>query len=55
MADLPIDQLYNYTKDVSNQFSSAGITPKIISIGNESECLWHSLPAETFALPRLGI
>ncbi|KAK2610437.1 hypothetical protein N8I77_003865 [Diaporthe amygdali] len=28
-------QLYNYTNDLSNQFASAGITPKIISIGNE--------------------
>ncbi|KAI1756604.1 glycoside hydrolase family 53 protein [Xylaria castorea] len=28
-------KLYNYTVDVSNQFASAGITPSIISIGNE--------------------
>ncbi|RYO90942.1 hypothetical protein DL764_008352 [Monosporascus ibericus] len=28
-------RLYNYTLDVSNRFASAGITPKIISIGNE--------------------
>ncbi|KAI1338591.1 glycoside hydrolase family 53 protein [Xylariaceae sp. FL0016] len=28
-------ELYNYTKDVSNAFASAGITPSIISIGNE--------------------
>lgn len=27
--------LYNYTMEVSNAFASAGITPKIISIGNE--------------------
>ncbi len=27
--------LYNYTKDVSNQFQAAGIQPTIISIGNE--------------------
>ncbi|KAI0143605.1 glycoside hydrolase family 53 protein [Xylariaceae sp. FL1272] len=27
--------LYNYTLDVSNSFASAGITPSIISIGNE--------------------
>ena len=27
--------LYNYTKDVSNQFQAAGIQPSIISIGNE--------------------
>lgn len=29
------DQLYNYTLDVANSFASAGISPKIISIGNE--------------------
>ncbi|KAI0910758.1 glycoside hydrolase family 53 protein [Ustulina deusta] len=28
-------ELYNYTVDVSNQFAAAGITPSIISIGNE--------------------
>jgi len=28
-------KLYNYTLDVSNQFASAGLTPSIISIGNE--------------------
>ncbi|TGJ83979.1 hypothetical protein E0Z10_g4756 [Xylaria hypoxylon] len=28
-------KLYNYTLDVSNQFAAAGITPSIISIGNE--------------------
>ncbi|KAI1810547.1 glycoside hydrolase family 53 protein [Poronia punctata] len=28
-------KLYNYTLDVSNAFASAGITPSIISIGNE--------------------
>ncbi|RYP05812.1 hypothetical protein DL765_009727 [Monosporascus sp. GIB2] len=28
-------RLYNYTLDVSNRFAAAGITPKIISIGNE--------------------
>ncbi|KAI5866451.1 glycoside hydrolase family 53 protein [Durotheca rogersii] len=28
-------KLYNYTLDVSNQFASAGISPTIISIGNE--------------------
>ncbi|KAI1311422.1 glycoside hydrolase family 53 protein [Xylaria venustula] len=28
-------ELYNYTLDVSNQFAAAGITPEIISIGNE--------------------
>ncbi|KAI1279239.1 glycoside hydrolase family 53 protein [Xylaria sp. FL0933] len=28
-------KLYNYTMDVSNQFAAAGITPTIISIGNE--------------------
>lgn len=39
MADLATDKLYNYTNDVSNQFASAGIVPKIISIGNESEYL----------------
>lgn len=39
MTDLRIDKLYNYTNDLSNQFASAGITPKIISIGNESEHL----------------
>lgn len=27
--------LYNYTKSVSDSFASAGISPKIISIGNE--------------------
>lgn len=39
MADLPTDKLYNYSNDVSNQFASAGIVPKIISIGNESRYL----------------
>lgn len=39
MADFLADKLYNYTNDLSNQFASAGITPKIISIGNESEHL----------------
>ncbi|KAI1383358.1 glycoside hydrolase family 53 protein [Hypoxylon trugodes] len=28
-------KLYNYTLDVSNQFAAAGISPTIISIGNE--------------------
>ncbi|CAH0028182.1 unnamed protein product [Clonostachys rhizophaga] len=28
-------KLYNYTRDVSNAFSSAGVAPAIISIGNE--------------------
>ncbi|KAK8095950.1 uncharacterized protein PG998_002577 [Apiospora kogelbergensis] len=28
-------RVYNYTLDVSNQFASAGIAPKIMSIGNE--------------------
>ncbi|ORY66044.1 glycoside hydrolase family 53 protein [Pseudomassariella vexata] len=28
-------ELYNYTKDVSDQFAAAGISPSIISIGNE--------------------
>ncbi|KAI1252940.1 hypothetical protein MGN70_005147 [Eutypa lata] len=28
-------QVYNYTLDVSNQFAAAGISPQIISIGNE--------------------
>ncbi|KUI67913.1 Arabinogalactan endo-beta-1,4-galactanase [Cytospora mali] len=28
-------ELYNYTLEVSNSFASAGITPSIISIGNE--------------------
>ncbi|KAK0628474.1 putative arabinogalactan endo-1, 4-beta-galactosidase [Bombardia bombarda] len=28
-------KLYNYTLDVSNSFQSAGVQPKIISIGNE--------------------
>lgn len=37
MTDLQTGQLYNYTNDLSNQFASAGITPKIISIGNESQ------------------
>jgi arabinogalactan endo-1,4-beta-galactosidase len=37
MADPLTDKLYNYTNDVSNQFASAGIVPKIISIGNESK------------------
>lgn len=31
----PTDTLYNYTMEVSNSFASAGITPTIISIGNE--------------------
>lgn len=30
-----IGELYNYTLQVSNAFASAGITPSIISIGNE--------------------
>lgn len=30
-----IDTLYNYTLEVSNSFAAAGITPKIMSIGNE--------------------
>lgn len=29
------DELYNYTMDVANAFATAGITPEIISIGNE--------------------
>lgn len=50
MADFRTDKLYNYTNDLSNQFASAGITPKIISIGNESEYLWqnHPLPLTTW-------
>ncbi|KAL7629189.1 hypothetical protein AAE478_000709 [Parahypoxylon ruwenzoriense] len=28
-------KLYNYTLDVSNQFAAAGISPTIVSIGNE--------------------
>ncbi|KAK8088134.1 arabinogalactan endo-1-4-beta-galactosidase [Apiospora hydei] len=28
-------RVYNYTLDVSNQFAAAGISPKIMSIGNE--------------------
>jgi arabinogalactan endo-1,4-beta-galactosidase len=28
-------ELYNYTLDVCNEFSSAGISPSIVSIGNE--------------------
>lgn len=43
MADFLTDKLYNYTNDLSNQFASAGITPKIISIGNESEFLCVSV------------
>jgi len=37
-------RLYNYTLDVSNQFASAGITPSIISIGNEIRAglLWNT-------------
>ncbi|KAH8885133.1 glycoside hydrolase family 53 protein [Thozetella sp. PMI_491] len=44
-------ELYNYTKDVSNAFQSAGIQPSIISIGNEitAGLLWPTGKTSSYA------
>ncbi|KAI0600138.1 family 53 glycosyl hydrolase [Biscogniauxia sp. FL1348] len=43
-------QVYNYTLDVANQFAAAGISPSIISIGNEIRAglLWPTGTTSNF-------